>query len=265
MGVRAENMAVVDRDRLGARLPNGLVRFSSAVALAWQDSLMASFPGHVIEALLEDACEATVKTGEIFYRHVENRETPIVALIGDGLVRTFIEADNGRRVTISYAGPGDVFGAPATVAELGEAASSPAWGRTNSRNGIYGEALRDTVMLSLSPTQFQLFAQTEVSVASALAMSLAYGAVQTEQILADGLFQSVRARVARHLMDLAVRRDGELVVTASHQEIADAVGSVREVVSRTLVGMRQEGLVCRLDRETLLLDPARLHAIAAAG
>lgn len=258
-------MVVVDPNRIGVKPETGLARFPSAVARAWQDSIMASFPAHVIEALLEDACEATVKTGEIFYRRVENRETPIVALIADGLVRTFIEGVNGRRVTISYASSGEIFGAPATVAELGEVVSSRAWGRTNGRNGVYGEALRDTLMLTLSPIQFQVFAQTEVSVASALAVSLAYGAVQTEQILADGLFQSVRARVARHLMDLAVRRDGELIVTASHQEIADAVGSVREVVSRTLVGMRQEGLVCRLDRETLLLDPARLHAIAAAG
>jgi len=37
------------------------------------------------------------------------------------------------------------------------------------------------------------------------------------------------------------------------------------VVSRTLVGMREEGVVDRRDGQTLLLDPARLHAIAAAG
>jgi CRP-like cAMP-binding protein len=260
-----EDMAVVDCERIDVRGVAGLARFSPAVALAWQDSLMASFPENVTSALLEDAREVTVESGEIFYRRVENQETPVIAVIADGLVRTFIEAENGRRVTIRYSGPGEVVGAPASVAGLGEAASFPAWVSTTGRNGVYGEALRDTLMLSLSPTRFQGLAQTEVSVAAALATSLAYGAVQAEQILADGLFQSVRARVARHLMDLAVRRDGELVVAASHQEIADAVGSVREVVSRTLVGMRQEGLVRRVGQETRLLQPARLHAIAGAG
>jgi hypothetical protein len=37
------------------------------------------------------------------------------------------------------------------------------------------------------------------------------------------------------------------------------------VVSRTLVGMREEGIVDRRGGQTLLLDPGKLHAIAAAG
>jgi CRP-like cAMP-binding protein len=66
-------------------------------------------------------------------------------------------------------------------------------------------------------------------------------------------------------MDLAVSRDGVLVVAEGHQEIAEAVGSVREVVSRTLVRLRDDGIVDRSGGETILLDPAALHAIAAAG
>ena len=48
------------------------------------------------------------------------------------------------------------------------------------------------------------------------------------------MFLPVQARVARHLIDLASLQDDVLVVTAGHQEIADAIGSVREVVSRAL-------------------------------
>jgi CRP-like cAMP-binding protein len=132
-------------------------------------------------------------------------------------------------------------------------------------HAVHGEALRDTLILKLPLGRFLRLAQSEVSVAFPLAVALAYRTVETEQVLADGLFMSVRARVARHLMDLAVWRDGSLVVTARHQEIAEAIGSVREVVSRTLVSMREEGLVDRRDNETVLLDSAALHAIAAAG
>lgn len=256
--------AVATYGRNNRRPKNGLERFSPSVGTAWQESLMAGFPSHVAEALLEDARETRVKAREVFYRGFEDPETAPLALIADGLVRTFIEAENGRQVTIRYAGPGDVVGAPALVAALGDEQSRErSW--IGRRDSVYGEALRDTVMVTLSPTRFQRLAETEVSVASALAMSLAYRSVETEQILADGLFLSVRARVARHLLDLAVRRDSKLVVTAGHQEIADAIGSVREVVSRTLVGMREEGVVCRCGRETLLMDPAKLHEIATAG
>jgi CRP/FNR family transcriptional regulator, cyclic AMP receptor protein len=66
-------------------------------------------------------------------------------------------------------------------------------------------------------------------------------------------------------MDLARWQNGSLVVDAGHQEIAAAIGSVREVVSRTLVGMREEAILDRRGGQTLLLDPARLHSIATAG
>jgi CRP-like cAMP-binding protein len=98
-----------------------------------------------------------------------------------------------------------------------------------------------------------------------LTRSLAYLQIEIEQMLADGLFLSIRARVARHMMDLAVSHDGALVVAEGHQEIAEAIGSVREVVSRTLVQLRDEGVVDRRGGETVLRDPAALHAIAAAG
>jgi CRP-like cAMP-binding protein len=227
--------------------------------------MLASLPSHVTHALLEEACETTVRAGEVLYRGAQHDEMAILALIADGLVRTFIQTPNGRQVTIRYAWPGDVVGAPAVViAGPGDQQSQQRW-RMYGRHTVNGEALRDTLVLKLPPGRFLRLAETEVSVAFALATSLAYRTVETEQILADGLFLSVRARVARHLMDLAVSRDGTLVVAAGHQEIAAMIGSVREVVSRTLVGMREEGVVDRRGGETVLLDPAALHAIAAAG
>jgi CRP-like cAMP-binding protein len=73
------------------------------------------------------------------------------------------------------------------------------------------------------------------------------------------MFLPVQARVARHLIDLASLQDDVLVVTAGHQEIADAIGSVREVVSRALGEMRDEGLITRRGNQTILTDVARLR------
>jgi CRP-like cAMP-binding protein len=240
-------------------------RVSTAVAAAWHESSLGSLPPHVTEALLEDAQEVTVHAGVVFYRGAQHDETATIALVADGLVRTFLQGHNGRQVTIRYAGPGDLVGAPAVVlAGLDDAASQALWANAGGQ-AIHGEALRDTLVLKLSPERFTRLAKTEVSLAAAVAIELANRAVEAEQLLADGLFRSVRARVARHLMDLAVRQDDKLVVTAGHQEIADAIGSVREVVSRTLVGMREEGVVDRWGGQTVVLDPAAIHAIAAEG
>jgi CRP/FNR family transcriptional regulator len=74
----------------------------------------------------------------------------------------------------------------------------------------------------------------------------------------------MRQRVARHLLDLAAQRepgrdDGtEIVVAVSQRELADAAGTVREVVVRVLRDLRQEGAI-RTERDRIvILEPARL-------
>ncbi len=61
-------------------------------------------------------------------------------------------------------------------------------------------------------------------------------------------------------LDLAVdeQQDQLLVVRANHQELADAVGSVREVVARTLAGFRTAGYVATQTDGIRLLDPYAL-------
>jgi CRP-like cAMP-binding protein len=247
----------------GAR--NAFERFSPEVAAAWNGSFMASFSSSVTGTLLADAREAVVEAGEELYGATEYPNLTFLALIADGMVRTYIRSDSGRQVTIRYAWPGDVIGAPAVVlASFGDERAHGLW-RIYGGHSLHAEALRDTRVLQIAPTRFLQLAQTDASVASALARSLAHLQVEVGEILADGLFLSIRARVARHLLDLAVSRDGELVVAEGHQEIAEAMGSVREVVSRTLVRLRDDGIVDRRDGAMVLLDPAALHEIAAAG
>src|SRR6266567_2871116 len=190
--------AAAEQERRGSA--GVLGRFSPSIAVAWSESRFALFPPHVTEALLEDAREATLQKGEVFYRGAKHGETVTLALIADGLVRTFVQGENGRRATIRYAGPGEVVGFPAVVlGRLGDDESRERWRRLGGHN-IHGEAVWDTLVLKLSPARFLQLAETEVSIASTLAISLAHSIVETEQILADGLFLSVRARVARHLM-----------------------------------------------------------------
>lgn len=45
----------------------------------------------------------------------------------------------------------------------------------------------------------------------------------------------------------------------SQQELADAVGSVREVVARALRDLRALGIVATSTDSVVILDPARLH------
>jgi CRP/FNR family transcriptional regulator len=80
-------------------------------------------------------------------------------------------------------------------------------------------------------------------------------------------FGSVRQRIAAHLLDLASdgqRPRGRLEAHVSQQELADASGSVREVVARALRDLRMAGIVATTAESVVILDPARLHAVAGS-
>ncbi|HEX6624682.1 MAG TPA: helix-turn-helix domain-containing protein [Pyrinomonadaceae bacterium] len=53
-----------------------------------------------------------------------------------------------------------------------------------------------------------------------------------------------------------------LTLTLTNQQIAARVGSVREVVSRALVLLRQDGLIALEDRWLSILDEAALSSYA---
>ena len=66
--------------------------------------------------------------------------------------------------------------------------------------------------------------------------------------------------MARHLLDLASEGASELVVSVSQQQLAEAVGTVREVIVRVLRELRAAGVVRTERNRIVILDPARLIA-----
>jgi CRP-like cAMP-binding protein len=83
--------------------------------------------------------------------------------------------------------------------------------------------------------------------------------MRDQELIATNVFSPIRTRVARHLLMLATKQGREMVLRVSHQEIADAIGSVREVVSRALCRFQDEGLVERRGRLLVLRDPRALY------
>ena len=76
-------------------------------------------------------------------------------------------------------------------------------------------------------------------------------------------FQPVRARVAYHLLALAECEPGRPLV---HQaELAAAVGSVREVVSRTIGSLREPGLVDVSQKGITIINSDGLRQVAHQG
>jgi CRP-like cAMP-binding protein len=225
----------------------GLTGLSAAARTAWANSFFSRLPDNVSERLLADAWEFTLPSGKYFYRGTHHEETAKVGLVVSGLLRTLRRSPDGRQVTLRYAHEWMVIGLPIV---LGRDAD------------VDGEALVDSCVLALRAETFRSVAMAEACVAWEVATYMAGVVAEAQAMLSDDLFLPVRNRVARHLLDMAAHEDARLVVHASQQDLADAIGSVREVVARSMRLLADSGYIERDGPNLIVRDAAALHRIA---
>jgi CRP/FNR family transcriptional regulator len=213
------------------------------VRAAAADGPLARLPAEVLTRLLDGQTVIRAAAGALLYRP---GEVAGLHLVTDGLLRVSMASEEGRQVTVRYARRGDVLGVPVTVS-----GSAP----------VSVHAVTDAVTVSTRPGTLPVLAQRDPRVGLWMAEELAARVDGLLQELARNTFWPVRRRLARHLLDLAANaQDGQdLVVRASHQELADHVGTVREVVARTIAALRADGLLATDGQVIRLLDA---HALA---
>ncbi len=176
-------------------------------------------------------------------------DRPTVSILVRGLLRLYMASPQGRQVTLRYARPGSLLGVATLFSEVPVV--------------LVQEALVDSRLLVLRADVVRALAERDHDVALAM-LREASDRVQTYIVVAGGnVFASVRQRVAGHLLETAEVASGSdlLVADLEQQQLADAAGTVREVVVRVLRQFRDEGLV-RTGREGIVLvDPVRLEAV----
>jgi CRP/FNR family transcriptional regulator len=198
------------------------------------------------DRLLADAVRVDVPAGSVLYRH---REASRMGVVAAGLIRVYLTSREGRQVTVRYAREGEVLGT--AVAVVGPIA-------------VGAQALTDSTLQIMNVNNVRALGQTDARFAWAVAEEVARRLNDVLEVFAGVAFGSVRQRLARHLLDLAAEqpRANVLLASVTQQELADAVGSVREVVTRVLRELRDEGLVDTTRQGIVLLDPAGLSAQA---
>jgi len=128
----------------------------------------------------------------------------------------------------------------------------------------------------LGHADFNARGVTEADTSLALMPRQLFDELLTEPAFRDFVFGLVSERIAdlmRLVEEVAFHKlDQRLaglllgrgrLIHATHQQLADELGSVREIVSRLLKGFAEQGLV-RLSREQVeILDPAGLRRLAS--
>ncbi len=206
---------------------------------------MAELPAAARRALLDGAMVVNLPAGAVLSREADE---PHLFIVLRGVIRAYVRSSDGRQVTVRYARPGDVLG-------LASAFAGPA--------PISLEALTAVAVAGPAIPALVRLIESDPGVARACAAELSRQLYRALDDLVSSAFEPVRQRLVRHLVELAgPGRDGRPTVVAGRQDLADAVGTSREVVARILGAMRAERLVLPERRRIVLLDPTRLAAEA---
>jgi CRP/FNR family transcriptional regulator, cyclic AMP receptor protein len=190
--------------------------------------------------------EAHIAAGSLIFRA---GQLPRIALVAAGVVRVFISTQLGRQMTIRYARSGDLIGLVPYLA------GTDLWN---------AEAITDVSIKVLTFDHIRNAGAYDAELAWRIAQHVAAVTAEAFRTIADASGQPITVRVARHLREMALRGpDGGIVVHIGHQRLADAVGTVREVVSRELTALRAAGVIDKTAGSVRVIDEDRLASLAA--
>lgn len=170
---------------------------------------------------------------------------PGFPVVLEGCVRVGLAAPDGRQMELYRVEPGEVCIVSATC--LFAHRSSLA----------VGEARTETELRLISPADFEALCERDAEVRRYVMGLMAERMAELFQLVEAVAFQRLDQRLAAWLLGRGP------VLVQTHQQLADELGTVREIVTRLLRRFERDGLV-RLGRERVeCLDEAGLRGIAA--
>ena len=207
-------------------------------------TFLASVPLPLVRRVVEGGRRVTLRAGGA----VARSSRPGVAFVTEGLVRVYL-ASPQRKVTVRYARPGDTLG----LVQL-----------FGARIDVHVQALTASSLWALPSRRLRELTRESAPLATAIAEECAALVADALDELRLATFGTVRQRVARHLIDLAAgdAHADQLVAAVTQQDLADATGSVREVVARALKELQAAGLTAPARAGVTILDAAGLDAEA---
>jgi CRP/FNR family transcriptional regulator, cyclic AMP receptor protein len=176
----------------------------------------------------------------------ENEEGDSFFIIVDGRIKVTILGDDGREVILSVLGRGDFFGEMALL--------------DNEPRSATAIAVEDTELLSLHRNDFQGVLTDNRSIMSALIKILTARLRRANHQISTLALLDVYGRVARVIVDTARDegkrlKDGRIAFRrATHQEIANRIGTTRETVTRMLKDLERQGLI-HIDGKEVVVQP----------
>ncbi|HKO19849.1 MAG TPA: Crp/Fnr family transcriptional regulator [Acidobacteriaceae bacterium] len=213
--------------------------------------LLGSLTGPELQMLVARTSRRHLNAGELLFSEDEGCDG--LHIIARGKVRIFKMSREGREQVLAVNGPGE------TIAEL------PVFdGGTYPASAV---AIDQVEILFISRRDFNAHCMEHPEIALKVLQVVGGRLRRLVGIIEELSFTTVRQRLISALLRIAhaegkqTQRGLEFQLPASHQEIANQLGTVRELISRNLMRLQAEGLLEVSGRDIVVKDAAGLRAL----
>ncbi len=179
--------------------------------------------------------ERTFRRGEIIL--LEGEAPEAVYFVVHGQVRIYRLSPEGREQVLKRLGPGGVFNLVPVLDDGPNPASAMAW--------------TDVTVYAIERSHFMQIARAYPALAMAVLTDLTTKLRDMTALIEDLSLRTVEARLARLLLTQAAEEEAS-PRRITQQEMAAQLGTVREVIGRTLAELQREGLI-RVERHRIII------------
>ena len=211
--------------------------------------LFAGLSAPELEKIARVAVPRRYPSGSIILREGDPGDTCYI--LQDGRARVTRQHADGRTITLTNLGPGEIFGELAMFG--GEVRSATV------------EAIDDVQAIAILAGDLKRMLNEHPEIAVKLLSALGEKLREANARIARQSFQKVSSRVAGVLVELAEtgsRPDGvprEVVVHSTQSDLAQLAGTSREAASRFLATLQRAGVVTTRRGKIVVHDPPALH------
>ena len=220
--------------------------FSIARQVVAATRYFSALPAEVGEALAREMIVRTYAAGQVIC--LEGDPGEYVYLLEKGWVKAVRTAMDGRELAAMFLRDGEIFGDEAVF--------------SGTAYPITVIALEKVCAWAIEGAALVGLTRRHPALALACLQHLSARVLYYVQLVEDLGLRSVQARIAHTLLHHAELRDGFFVIPRRNwttlDEMATRLGTVRDVLSRSLNALETEGIL-RLERSRIvILDPEKL-------